>query len=256
MIWKFDNSNTYLLGSIHVLKAGPHPYSKQIDDIYSRSSNIIFETDLDNIPPSLFTYNDGTKLSDTISESLYRKILKYWIILGLNAYNLEKNKLWAIALILSLKLFEQLGFSSAYGIDRQLLTRAKSDNKNTIFLEPANVVSLCFDAISLKEQEEYLLSFIEDTDIALNIFDSLMQAWLTSDIDLLTSILEQYLKKFHSLFQCLVIKRNEAWIDAIITKVRSGEPTLIVVGALHCVDFCSVQQLIRNSHGYTSTALK
>ena len=255
MIWQFDNSNTYLLGSIHVLKHANHPYSRQIDDIYAHASHIIIEADLDNIPFPLLTYNDGTKLSDHISRDTFLQVQNLWISLGLQVTELDKNKSWFVAMILMMKLLEKHGFSHEYGIDKQIFSRAKADNKKIYFLEPESAAFTCFENIPKDEQEEYLLSLIDGTDTGIRIFNSIFEAWSTNNITLLTTILQEYLTTYPSLFQCLVIDRNKAWLRTITTSIESDTPTLIAVGALHCVDTCSIQQLTRDIHGYKATLI-
>lgn len=256
MIWKFDNSNTFLLGSFHALKAASNCYSDQIDYIYSKSDHIIFEANLDKIPLSLLTYNDSRKLSDNIPQKLFLKTKQKWLKCGFCESELEKTKPWQVAGRLMMRLLEKRGFSFEYGIDKQLFLRAKSDNKNIIFLEPENLSLICLDNAPPNEQIAYLSAMIDNPDASINMFYKMFKAWSNSNIDLLVSILQENLKLFPSLFQCLVINRNKAWIRTISTSIKTGTPTFIVVGALHCVDVCSIQSLIREIHGYTSTIIK
>ncbi len=211
---------------------------------------------MDKIPLSLFTYNDGRKLSDNIPQKLFRKTQQKWLKCDFPEAELEKTKPWQVANLFIMRLFEKYGFSFEYGIDRQLFLRAKSDNKNINFLEPEDLALLCFDNAPPEEQIAHLSAIIYNSDGVINIFYKTLKAWLNSDIDLLASILQEYLKFFPSLFQCLFINRNKAWIRTISTSIKTSTPTLIVVGALHCVDVCSRQSLIREIHGYTSTIIK
>jgi uncharacterized protein YbaP (TraB family) len=256
MIWKFDNSNTYLFGSIHALRVAEHCFSNQIDYLYSQSSQIFFEANLDKIPMSLLTYDDGGKLSDNISNKLFLQTQKIWAKHKLPANDLEKTKPWQVANIVMVKLLEKRGFLFANGVDKQLFAKAKADNKDIIFLEPENLALLCLDNATHDEQEGFLSSVINNPDVCMREFFKLLKSWSDSDINALSLILQKSLKFYPSMFQCLVIDRNKAWLRAIVTSIETNMPSLFAVGALHCVDVCSVQSLIREIHGYTSTALK
>mgnify|MGYP001570031811 FL=1 len=255
MIWRFDNSNTYLLGSIHILKDGGNCYEKQIDNIYSQSNHIVFEANLDKIPLSLLRYSDGNKLSDNIPQNLFKKTKKKWSKFGLPETDLEQTKPWQVANILTMKLLERKGFSFDNGIDKQLFTRAKADNKSIDTLEPESFSLQCFDNAPLEEQLKYLSSVIDNPDACIYKTTQLLKAWSKPDIDVLTGILQENLKTFPVLFQCLVINRNKAWINTILTSIKTNNPTLIAVGALHCVDMCSIQCLIQDIHGYNASLI-
>ena len=47
MIWQFDNSQIYMLGSVHVMKEKDNNHQSVINDVYNKVSKIIFETSLD-----------------------------------------------------------------------------------------------------------------------------------------------------------------------------------------------------------------
>ena len=250
MIWKFDNSETYIFGTIHAFKSGDDPYSKKINEIYVRSSTILFEANLDNINHALFTFNDGTKLSDVVSAHTFNFTKQLWIELNLDLDQLEKLKPWVVAVTISAKLYESLGFSFTHGVDKKLLARAKSDNKNIVHLEPQNTAIFCFDAVPAAEQDGYLLSFVEDTNSAITLFNKIMIAWVGNDIQALASVLQIQFEKFPALSRCLFSARNEAWLGTINTCIESGTPSLIAVGALHCVGVGSIQERCRKKYGH------
>ncbi len=190
MIWRFDNSNTYLLGCIHAMKPGRHYLSDQIDDLYSQSTQIGIETNFDEIPWSLTAYNDGDQLSDNISNKLFLKTNKYWVKHGFLKAELNRTKPWYVAEKIVTTLLAKRGFSLTHGIDNQLFVRAKADNKKLIFLEPAEIGLSCSDNAPPDEQEIYLSSVIENPDKTIMDFLDLLKAWTTSDISSLILIFE------------------------------------------------------------------
>lgn len=211
MIWEFDNSNTCLIGSIHALKTGQNPYSNQIDYLYTNSNHLVFETDLDGIPQYLFTYSDNKRLSDNISRKLFTKVQQRWEKFKFPDVELEKTKPWQVANKFVMKYLEKRGFLFSQGIDCSLLRRAKSDNKKITFLETADVSILCFDNMLPDEQEVYLSEVVENPDAGIIYFNKFFNAWRESDIESLSFILQELLKKYPYLYQPLVIERNNLW---------------------------------------------
>ena len=256
MIWQFDKSKTSLFGSCHVLKDGANSYSKQIEYIYSQATHIVLEANLEEIDISVLTYNDGRKLRKNIPQKLYRKTKAKWLKSGFPVTELELTKPWQVANRLFMKLLENIGFTFEIGIDKQLFDQAKKDNKEIIFLEPANTSLNCFDKVPLHEQTKYLSMIVNDPVSVIKEFKTLLKAWSNSDINQLSIILQECLDKLPVLYQHLVIDRNKAWLNKITACIEAGTPTLIAVGALHCVgDMCSIQSLVRDIHGYSSNII-
>lgn len=252
MIWKFDNSNTYLLGCIHAMKLGRHCYSEQIDYIYSQSTQIGIETNFDEIPWTLATYNDKNKLSDNISNKLFLKTRRQWLKHGFPELDLEKTKPWHVAEKLSFNLIEKRDFFLKHGIDNQLFIRAKADNKKLIFLEPAEIGLLCLDNAPPDEQETYLSSVVENPDKSITEFFALLKAWATSDISSLLLILKRFNELCPVIATCL-INRDNAWLRTIATSIETKSSTLFAVGALHLADVHNIRTRLAEEHGYTST---
>lgn len=254
MIWHFNNSNTKLFGSFHVLKDGANPYINQIDNIYSGATRIILEANLEGIDLSILTYSDGQRLADNIPPKLYRKTKEKWLKCGFLAQELEVTKPWQIANKLIMNLLQKRGFTFENGIDKQLLNNAKKDNKEISFLEPANAAFDCFDKAPKEEQTEYLSMIINDPDAVVNKFNTTLTAWSKSDTPQLSFILQEGIAQLPVLYQNLIITRNKTWLNEIAASIEANTPALITVGALHCVgDVCSIQNMIRDIHGYDSS---
>lgn len=256
MIYKFDNSNTYLLGCIHALKPGRHSYSKQIDNIYSQCTQIAFEANFDKISESLATYNDGSQLSENISNELFLKTRQLWIKCGFSTIDLNRTKPWRVAEEIELKLISKQRFSLKHGIDNRLFVRAKKDGKKITFLDSEGIGFFCSDNAPVDEQERLLAEVVDNPVVCIDNFLRLFNAWSAADTISLIEILHDFQKLCPRMVQCLLIDRNKAWLRAIVTSIETNTPSLFAVGALHLVDMCSIQAMIMENHGYTSTQIK
>jgi uncharacterized protein YbaP (TraB family) len=139
------------------------------------------------------------------------------------------------------------------GIDKELFIRTKNDNKVIHTLESQDTAYSCLDNAPPEEQQEFLSMVISNPDGILTMYSRILNSWASNNTASLIAILQDCLKTLPLLYTGLVIERNGLWTNAILDRIKSGQNNFIVVGALHCVDTCSIQNNIRNIHGYTSS---
>lgn len=258
MIWKIDNSKLYICGSIHVLKTNQSYVFESLENIYSSSERIIFEADTTNlhlIDNTLLNYPQGRVLKNSIPRKLFRKTENVWKKLGIVGADLNKSKPWNAANIILFNLLARHGFVETHGIDKVLLNRAKTDQKTIVELEPINEPFVCFDNTPKEEQHKYLSETVSNLDATVLEFENLVNAILNDDIDFLTSYFRKYLKAFPVMFNSLIIGRNQKWLPHILDFINDNVPTLLIVGALHCVDSCGLPHYIRDK-GYHVDLIK
>ncbi len=251
MIWQVNKSQLYICGSIHVLKENQRYVFDQMDKIYSSSERIIFESDTTNLhllDNSLF-YHQDCNFKDSIPRKLYKKTKKTWKELEIVGVDLNKGKPWYVANIILFNLLARYGFHERNGIDYVLLNKTKTDNKKLIELEPINNAFICFNNVPTEEQHRYLSEIVTNPEATILDVKNLAKAILTNDIDSLNSYFRRYLSDYPVMYHSLVIERNVRWLPTIIDFINDNIPTLIVVGALHCVDLCGLPEQIRKK-GY------
>lgn len=71
MIWKFDNHNVFVLGSVHMMREGQNNHINSINQTLDLVSSVVFETSLDFGDFPITQFKDE-KLSNNISKSLFR----------------------------------------------------------------------------------------------------------------------------------------------------------------------------------------
>jgi uncharacterized protein YbaP (TraB family) len=255
MIWKFDNSQVYILGSVHAMKEGAINHQSAINDVYDKVSKVVFETSLDfeQIPMCLY---ENHKLSENTSKTLFRDTKKAWLKHGLEYSELEKSKIWRAALSINSIIVSDNGFLEESGVDRIMWNKSKEDNKEIEWLESQVSGLSCFDNAPLEEQHKLLMKPVRDKKEVINEMVTLTDSWNSSDEEGLLRILNAALEEFPEMFNNLVLQRNSDWLSKFIAAINSDIPTLFVVGVLHCVGKYSIQNMLLESHGYTSKIIK
>jgi len=251
MIWQFDNSQVYILGSVHMMKEGAITAQSAIDNVYNQVSKVVFETSLD-FPQNPIYFYEKDKLSKNTSKALFRDTKKAWLKHGLEYSDLEKSKIWYAALSIGSRININNGFLAEYGIDRIMWDKSKEDSKEVDWLESQDAGLSCFDNAPLEEQRKFLMKPVRDKKEVLKEMITLTDSWNSGDEESLIRILDVALEEFPEIFSSLLFQRNSDWLSKFIAAIDSGTPTLFVVGALHCVGESSIQNMLSKSHGYTS----
>ncbi len=258
MLWKVEQTKFYICGSVHVLKPSQNHIFNSIDPIYSSSARIVFESDTTNLHQldhTLFEYPKGDSLKNNISSKLFTATAKLWRKFEFCNTYLNDIKPWHAANIIIFNLLAQHGFVEQYGIDRVLLKKAKADRKKVKELESINAPLLCFNSVPEEEQQRYLSETVSKPQSTVSEFKGLAEAIIHSDVESLTSYLRHYLDLYPDMFTSLVVERNKKWLPLLLDYMNDNIPTLIVVGALHCVDTCGLPSHLKDK-GYTLSLLQ
>jgi len=264
ILWAVDGSHNtvYLLGSIHVLRAGESALTETAERAYEDAEQLVMEIDLDD--PELA---DPVALLDAMREAALlpagqtlREVLgsDYAAIRdrarqsGVDLEPLEPFAPWFVATLLLQVELAKRGFLPELGIEHQLAGRAIADVKSIQGLETAEDQFAVLAGLSLAEQKRFLLMTLEESaDLDEQIAD-LLGAWRSGDTAALGRALSDEFESFPELYRPLTEDRNRAWIDDLVELLDDRDDYLVVVGALHLVGRNSVVDLLRQ-RGYTVT---
>lgn len=252
MIWQFDNSQIYMLGSVHVMKEDDNNHQSVINDVYNKVSKIVFETSLDFEQIPLLTSYEDDKLSNNISKELFRDTKKAWLKYGLEYSQLENSKIWNAAISIMFRIFNKNGFLTENGIDKIIWNKSKEDKKEIEWLESQSAGLSSMDNSPIEEQHNFLIKAVRNKNETIKEITLITEAWNAGDEESLLCILNSALEELPSMFSSLIIERNTKWLNKFITALNADAPVLFVVGALHCIGKCSIQNMLLENHGYTS----
>lgn len=255
-VWRVaidDDSELWLLGSVHYLREQDHPLPDVIEQLYARADALVMEIDLDDLDPASIQTQfmlaallpPSSSLSRVVDANVYRLAETTADSLGLNIAALERVKPWLVALTLMDLGMARLGFRSEQGLEQYLLSRARTDRKPIYGLETVNDQIRVFDGLAPAEQEALLEQTLTELDSAGQEMDELLEAWRDGSLATLTEKLSASFADFPGLYEALVIDRNRNWVPELERLAAQPGRHLVVVGALHLVGDNNVVDLLR-----------
>ena len=104
-----QNKAVFLLGSLHVLKSDTYPLAKVINEAYSLSQKVVFETDLAAMTDpavqgkmmTMGLYPEGQTLFQNISNEMQSSLKKKMTNLGMPLENFARFRPWFLAVTLT-----------------------------------------------------------------------------------------------------------------------------------------------------------
>jgi uncharacterized protein YbaP (TraB family) len=254
MIWQFDNSQVYVLGSVHLMKRDDNYHLRAIKGVYNKVSKVVFEASQE-VAKHPITMYENDKLSNHISKSLFRDTKKSWIKYGFELSELEKTKVWQTTNLISSSILKKNGFLPEHGIDQIIHYESKKDNKEIEWLEPQYTALSYADNAPMEEQYRALVKAVRNPKTIISEMTSIVESWNAGNEKNLLHILNSALDESPEQLRNLIFERNSQWIKKFTSALNSNVPTLFVVGALHCIGRNSIQNIILENHGYTSKAI-
>ena len=247
-----EGNVVYLMGSIHVGMDNMYPLPQYVLDAYNASDALAVEIDIIAANKDLsgamdaaraMVLDDGTKISDHISEECYEKAVE--ILEENNTYyralDMYKPVMW-YSLISTLAM-EKAGAQSDMGVDMYFLELAHDEDKTIYEIESVDEQYALLGGMSMELQALMLEQTVELYGSALyNMSIRLMcTAWASGDGEgLLTmtdtdtaGMSEEEAKLMEEFNLSLVGARNVNMTQYAEDALKSGETVFIVVGAAH-----------------------
>jgi len=256
-----EQNTIYLLGSIHVLRAGDGGLPQAAERAYEDAERLVMEIDLDDAAadPSamLATMQQAALLpaGKTLRGVLgadYESIRARAGESGLDLAMLDRFAPWFVATLLLQMELASRGFLPELGIEARIAHRAVDDGKPIQGLETAEQQFAVLGGLPLEEQKRFLLMTLEESTQLDAQVDELVGAWQAGDTEALARMLSAEFADFPELYRPLTEDRNRAWVEQLDGLLDDRDDYLVVVGALHLVGRNSVVDLLRQ-RGYTVT---
>ncbi|MCB1095930.1 MAG: TraB/GumN family protein [Verrucomicrobiae bacterium] len=255
-----DGGEIWLAGSVHMLRANDYPLPVTYEEAYGLANQIVFE-----IPPSelqspeamaiiqrSILYPDGTTLKDHLSSENYEKVVTFLKTSGMAMEQVQMLKPWMLGQLIGLQEFTKQGFKPELGLDLYFETKAAKDKKQVKGLETVEFQMGLFGNLPASQQEELLVSSLDDFDDAKEFITSLMSAWKSGDTEKVAEVMNEGMEDDPALAKALLLDRNVNWVKPIEEFLKSKTPTLVIVGAGHLCGKGSVVELLqKNGHKVT-----
>ena len=266
-LWKVTDpesgNSLYLLGTMHIVPEAAKDYPEELMDIYKNCEAIAVEYDTVSLMSDAaaftkfqqgFIYNDGSKITDHISEETYKKLTDYFESMGgYNAMLDQYNTGFFINQLNSIMLLRLENLQTS-GTDEYFIGLAKNDNKEVINIETLDTQIGALSAYS-DELADYVLSdCLDDMDnideYAEDISD-IYEAWAKGSGDILfdsdmdvDDIPEDLKDDYAEYKKTMLNDRNKEMADKASELLKEGKNCLFMVGALHYSEDVGVDNLL------------
>lgn len=265
-VWKVSkgDNHLYIGGTIHLLSENDYPLPQAFETAYQQAEVIWFEVDLANLNTpgnqakilSAIAYQDQRLLSTELNPETYNKLSAF-----LNERQIpiaSMNHLTPAGLMLSLTTLEltNLGLiDETAGVDLHFEDRAAKDAKNRLHLETIDQQIAFISSLNQVDPNRMVESIIEDVGKTQEMWQSLLSAWKVGDMQALEKTgISDMKNEFPTIYQAMLVKRNNHWMQDLARMIESKEVEFVLVGALHLAgEHGLINQL--NKAGYTTKQL-
>jgi uncharacterized protein YbaP (TraB family) len=253
MLWAAERANLHLLASIHLSDQTRSALYPEAERVYRAAERVTFEHDMmQPLNISLMENQPGNLLSQQVPGGVFANATIEWTKLGLDPARLEKLRPWAVAISSVFRRAAKRGLQEAYGVDKPLWQRATQDAKALKILELPDDAIASLGSGPLSEQTMWLDYVTSSPDVADKELDDLIDAWHRHDDAALEILLANRLALLPVTFGNAVTRRNHLWMPALLKQVAEEIPTLIVVGAFHCIGDEGLPELLKRAGVYLS----
>jgi uncharacterized protein len=236
VIWRIGNSDTYIMASVHIMDSPPLAFSVRGEQAYATVKRVAFETDITMAPDiARYCLPATNTLGQSLTPSLLKASRQKAQEAGVAWEQVERVQPWLAGLTIMMHLVARQGITAADGVDTQLLKRATSDRLQITYLEPQDESLKAFASASASEQIGFLTFVVEDTETCLAQARTMVSALRHGLEKPLDEILDHRLTNAPKMFDALVSQRNKTWMSHIQGLMLDKVPTLVCVGAFHCV---------------------
>jgi uncharacterized protein len=256
-IWLLADEDTqiYMLGTIHMLEPGFRWRSPALDAVAKRSSELVVETlgpeDMAEgaemaLLQSLML-DSPSPILERVPKKDRKKLKAALAKAGMKVEDTAMLKSWAVAVFLgisqSLDGWGAADPAEAPGVEDVLEAEFKTAGKPILAIETPQAALEAFDALSQEEQTALLREALAPPNSAAQDESSLQdRLWATGRF-------EEVYDEFRSelppiLYQGLVVKRNAAWTEWLVERMKKPGTLLLAVGAGHLAGDDSVQRML------------
>lgn len=262
LLWKVTgpgDSQLYLLGSFHLLRADDYPLAADVDAAFAASRRVVFELSPQDMQSPDLTRKmlqaamrtDGSELKRDLDAATWTKLQAYAGANGLPLAQLQGMKPWFVGLTITLSQFAKMGLDPALGLDRHFMTRAADAGKPTSGLEDIDTQVAVLSGMSLQEQQQMVAEALDQAAQADAEGRKLHDAWRRGDDKLLWNAMAAEMRgAYPQLYKRINTDRNDAWVPKLEQQLKAGQGgTLVVVGTLHLLGEDGVVEKLR-AKGY------
>lgn len=258
-LWHVEGpkGEAYLFGSIHLLPRNIDWHTKTVDAAIKRADVFVFEVSTDAqaqgkirdlivqkglLPPG---QSLRAMLPPASQADFDAAIAKAHLIPQM----VDRERPWLVSLQLLIAEGAAKHFSSAAGVDNQVMAIAAKRDKPSLYFETIeqqmNLLAGSSDALQLSEFESDLKDFQQSDDDLTAMVD----AWKNGQEEKLAGLMNEDLADDPEMKKALLSDRNQNWVGQIEKLLAEKKVFFITVGAGHLAGPDGVPALLRKA-GY------
>jgi hypothetical protein len=210
------------------------------------------ELDMDDLDPAasastiaaLARDPRGRQLPELLGSAAWTSALAQGRKIGLDLATLAPFEPWYAAIVITQLRLAQLGFDQSRGVESHIVASAAKSGKEIRGLETLEGQLKTLDALSPGAQRTFLQLTLEEAASIGEDVDDMIAAWKTGDSAALEREMLDSVREQPEVYRSLILKRNEAFSQAIAELANDSQDYLVVVGTLHLVGEDSVLNML------------
>lgn len=236
-----EGHHIYLFGTIHVGREDMYPFSGAVEDAFSDADVLAVEMDIQSVMSNFvelikysvsMVYGLGDNITNHISEETYQLGVEK---LGYPEFLLKRMRPVAWYSLAEEYSYSLAGLSSDWGVDMQLLSKAKKAGKTveeTESLEEQLAALLTLPEEVMDEQIKLILTYPEEIAESMRLLVSL---WQTGNREGLEAVLaqEEDADAYGDYNETLIYSRNDGFEERAKKYLENGTTAMIAIGAFH-----------------------
>jgi hypothetical protein len=244
-MWRVSgpHSQVYLFGTLHALSPKAQWRTPLYDQVLAKADTIWFEADMGSGDPTTLKtilQQYGTDAAHPLSAKLSQSDLDA-LSREADVTRIDHLRPWAVALMLSMRPALAHGASVEAGADATATRAARADAKTIRGFETLEDQARMYASLPEDSEVRYLTDVIHARTkprLPRVSFrpDTLESEWLAGDLARLGPELVGEMKAGNpGLYEALLKRRNQAWLEKLIPELNGQGVELVNVGALHMV---------------------
>jgi len=258
-VWKVSKGeqSLYIGGTCHVLRSTDYPLPTEFDRAYAAADTLVFEIDPAAAQDPTFamqllakaSYTDGRTLKTVLSPEAYAALAAQGTQSGLPIELLNTLKPGMVMMMLTMQELTKAGVSEE-GVDMHYHARGVKDGKSVRSLETPEFQIDLVTSMGEGIENELVLYGLEDLSHMKELFNELIGAWRSGDVDQIEALFIADMVDYPELYSKLLVDRNQRWIPQIEAYLKTPEIEFVLVGAAHAAGEDGILALLK-AQGYT-----
>jgi len=262
-LWEVSSlTNTvYLFGTVHAGKRNFYPLPPVVEKAFADAKILAVEADITNVEAMqkgagsmLLTPPD--RLDKQVPAPVYERFRKQAERLDVPEPQLAQLKPFMAASLLAYAEWGRQGYHAQYGVDLNLILKARETGKKIVELEGAQVQTALIDSLTPEQGRQALEGTVSalESGLTRDQIEGMVAAWQAGDPQKLLEVARKYNESVpgaKAIEEKFIWSRHDAMAGKIEGYLLEGrERVFVAVGALHLAGPRGLVEMLRK-RGFT-----